>query len=322
MNEAGLTFPTWRTLGSGALALFAAAALLTGCAGGDTDMEGSDDEDVASAESAIALSDGQAPSVVTAPASATNPIKCVNSLCEGGETWGDSTVGASYHVKAGVGGLAATGYDVWIGAQGDASAALFGAPQKLLDMGAVATLKGGTEKARAYLEVAGKSVFDQSVSYSLPQAGAPPVTKQWSFNPSCTFLDVSKSFYGVTVSAKAVGTLGLNGSVTLSSTGASLAATPSADVALAAMASGNAACVKATVSTNIKLVKVNVPTTASYKIGPSSKTWSCSSTANIGSLAGKLTIKGDVCGVSVNKDIFNFAGFNGSYALVNASGKL
>lgn len=247
----------------------------------------------------------------------------IAELCgEGGEIdlrwrqydgWGNSTVGADYDMNVGFTDDRRDVADgqLWIGGSADAHITLFGESLTVFDVGAQATTEAdGTNDSRVWLMALGGL-------WSWDQAGVA------SFNETLanyTFFEASAIFYGVTVSASAVGELGVSGTATLGGAGLSLDATPSASLSAEASASIGVACVNAGISASLTLVAVDVPIEGSTAIYSDYVEWSMDASLELTTLGGSLDLDVEWCIGSSDYELFSIDGKTRTFPLLAQAG--
>ncbi len=228
------------------------------------------------------------------------------------DDWGNSTVGADYTMEAGMRDDRNDGGELWMGATADAWVNLLGEDLILLDVGVEATTQAdGTSDSQAWL------VALEGVLADWGTTGAASFDKSFA---DLTFLEASAVFYGVTVSASAVGAIGVDGTATLGAASVTLDAGPYAGVSGEASASIGALCVNAGITASLTLVSVDVPTYVTAQLQGDSVMWSIDTDLVLSSLDGSLDLEVNYCIGSEDYELFAINGFQTTYDLIAESG--
>ncbi len=227
-----------------------------------------------------------------------------------GDEWGSSTIGADYSVRAGLSDYRNEGGDLWVGGDADAHVTLFDEALTVLDVGPEGTTDAsGDSGSRAWLYVLGAEVFDQAASVSMDHSHEQ------------TLFQVSAVFYGVTVSASAVGTFGIDGSLDFGPAGIELEDVgPYANLSAEASASVGIACVNAGITADLTLVDVRVPINASAVGLSGSVQWDLDVDLQLSSLDGELRLEINWCLAGEDYTLFSIDGFQKTYPLFSDAG--
>lgn len=250
----------------------------------------------------------------TTPTSETNPFcdgsEIVESLWSQDDAWGDSVAGADYSLKVGLQDKRATGGELWIGGSADGNVTLLGTSLTVFDVGVEATTDADDNNAsRAWLEAVG-GIIDWEVS------GA----AELGWSQSKTLLSASSNFYGVTVSASAIGRLGITGSVALGAAGISADAMPYASLVGEASASLGIWCASVSVSATLTLVYVGVDVDIGVTVQGGTTYWSVDSDLVLESLAGSIDLYINWCLDNESYNLFKFRGVSDTYHLLDDGG--
>lgn len=227
-----------------------------------------------------------------------------------GDEWGSSTIGADYEMRAGLSDYRNEGGELWVGGYADAHVTLFDEALTVLDVGAEGTTDAdGDSGSRAWLYVLGAEVFDQAASVSMDHSHEQ------------TLFQVSAVFYGVTVSASAVGSFGIDGELNVGGAGISLVDVgPYANLSAEASASVGIACVNAGITADLTLVDVRVPINASAAGLSGSVLWSLDVDLQLSSLDGELRLEINWCLAGEEYTLFSIDGFQKTYPLFSDAG--
>lgn len=224
--------------------------------------------------------------------------------------FGNSTFGAGYQVQVGISDQSSNGGQLWVGGKGDADVTIFGSSKTVLDLGAEATSEDGSQSNRGWLEVLGLTVFDQSLSVAVDE----------SYDK--TFLTATGTFYGVTVTGKAVGTIGISGSATAGASGISVNATPYASLTGTGSASIGLFCASAGVSANLTLLGVDVPVNGNVQFLAGYNSWDFDSSVVLSTLDGTFDLDVSYCLGSDSWELFSWSGYSTTIPLISDSGCL
>jgi hypothetical protein len=242
-----------------------------------------------------------------------------NPLYAKSDSWGNSWFGSRYALQSGIGNKANTGHDTWIGSKASADLTVLGAHiSNVVDMGAQATADGGTQGSRAWLEVAGRTLFDQPISAGI------------DYHQTVTFAEVSTSIRVASVSASAVGAIGVTGEAAASASGMSVNVTPSAQISAAADASVGWG-LEASIYANLTLLDVELPARGNLQVMNGGQSWAFDSSAEISSLSGNVSLDIEACfdvgfwstcSSIYSCDLVSWGGVSASYPLQSGSGCL
>lgn len=231
-----------------------------------------------------------------------------NGVVSKSDSFGDSTIGASYSLRAGIDPQ--SDGSTWIGGRASATGTIFSKTANLLTIEASATEDGDDSSSLAYLEVVGVVLLDEPISIS------------YGWSQEQTLVTATANFYGVNVTGKLVGTMGFDASATIEGVGLALNATPYADVTATASAGVGGGCLETGIGGDTTVLGVEVPVDGQLVLVGDDIAWSIDADFELSTLDGSLYLFVEYCLDEERYTIFEWDGFSADYSLFDASGCL
>jgi hypothetical protein len=190
---------------------------------------------------------------------------------------------------------------------------LFGSTKTLIEGDAYVTNEGGTQSNYAGLEVLGQVVFSKSAQATLDYV---PVEQEF-FSISTTFTVLA---IPITVEASATGSLGLTGSLTPGSSGATIVAEPFANITGNASAGVGTTGFSAGIEGELTLINVAVPLTVNLNL--TTKSYSTQASLELSSLDGSVSLYAKGFGQKATKKLGSWDGLSYTKSLLSRSSSL
>lgn len=209
-------------------------------------------------------------------------------------------------------GTVSSGFAKLLGNAG-ADITLFGSTKTLIEGDAYVTNESGTQSNYAGLEVLGQVVFSKSAQASLDYV---PLEQEF-FSISSTFTVLA---IPITVEASATGSLGLTGSLTPGSSGATILAEPFANITGNASAGVGTTGFSAGIEGELTLINISVPLTVTLNL--TTKAYTTQASLELSSLDGSVSLYAKGFGQKATKQLGSWDGLSYSQSLISRSSTL
>lgn len=184
---------------------------------------------------------------------------------------------------------------IYLGAEGDATAHLFGESVTIFGLGAKTVRENAQHSSEAYLVAVGQDLYRDSI-------GA-----DYGYAVDATFLAVAATFYGVTVSGEIVGAIGFEANATASGVGMQINVQPYAGIVANASASVGGLCFEAGVESDLTVLDVKIPTSGAVSMTNGIK-YDFETALELGTLNGKMNLFLNYCVDSKKHKLFSWPG--------------